>query len=333
MAIQMGLTGPLAGILNAADFDVALNSDLFAGISRPLLELTLPRCRLVALDDDEVLIERGATNEFVYLVLSGGVHVRLDDGKLPHHFALGAGECVGEISVIDGNGASALVVADGPTRLLAIDRKSLWFLVANTETMARNLLLIFSGRMRRDNDLLLSSLREREEFGRIASVDGLTGLHNRRWLEFIYPRQLLRCRRNGLAASLVVADLDGFGRFNERYSHLRGDRALQQIGEALGERVRPNDMLVRYDADEFVMLLPGTGIEQALPVAERLRQTVAERALAIGEPGETPEHLTASVGVVEARPDDDVLSLMDAAEAAAHEAAAAGGNRVSAARR
>jgi diguanylate cyclase (GGDEF)-like protein len=186
--------------------------------------------------------------------------------------------------------------------------------------------------MRRDNDLLLSNLREREEFGRIASVDGLTGLHNRRWMEFIYPRQLLRCRRTSLPASLILADIDRFSDFNARHTYLRGDRALQRIGAVLGQRVRPNDLLARYDNDDFVLLLPGASLPQAAMVAERLCHTIAATPVFIGEPGDKEEYLTVSVGVVELGEGGDLDEMMAAAHRAVGAAVAAGGNRVHALR-
>ncbi|MCK7581242.1 MAG: cyclic nucleotide-binding domain-containing protein [Chromatiales bacterium] len=165
----------MAGHLDTDDFKVAIASDLLADIPRSFLETILPRCLLVELDEGQTLIERGLCNEYLFLLLSGSLRVQLDDGQLPHHLVLGPGECVGEVSVIDGRGASGSVISIGKSRLLKIDRETLWYLVGATEAAARNLLLVFSGRMRRDNDLMLASLRQRREFERMATVDGTDG--------------------------------------------------------------------------------------------------------------------------------------------------------------
>jgi len=323
MTRGMGLTGPLAGSLDTRDFEVATHSELFESVSPALLELILPRTRLIKLDAGEVLIERGAPNDFVYLILEGTLHVHLDGGDVPHFFSLGPGTCAGEISVIDGGGASARVVAAEPSRLLSIDGKTLWYLVANTDAAARNLLLIFSGRMRRDNDLLLDSLRERQEFGRVASVDGLTGLHNRKWMDEMFVRQMARCARNDMAASLLLVDVDDFRAFNTRYGQVKADRALQQVAAALARCIRPSDLLARYENDAFAILLPFTGLQQSRAIAERVRQAVLDRSAVMDGPTEATQPLTVSIGFAEMQTDATLERLLGEADAGLRQAKAA----------
>jgi diguanylate cyclase (GGDEF)-like protein len=322
----IGLTGTKAGILDGRDFEVARQSELFADIAPGLLELVLPRTRMIRLDHGEVLIERGTANEFVYLVLEGGLDVYLDDGSTPACFALGIGACAGEISVIDGGVASARVVAVGPTRVLSIDGRMLWYLIANTDAAARNLLLIFSGRMRRDNDLLLGKLRERQNFERIASVDGLTGLHNRRWMDALFTRQMVRCARNGGRVCLLLVDVDRFREFNLRFGQLKGDRALQQIAVVLPRCMRPSDLLARVDGDRFAILLPDTGLEQACGVAGRVRAAINDEAITVRDAEPAAEPLTVSVGLAEMHSGDTLGELCSAAETGLESAIANGGD-------
>ena len=328
MTRGMGLTGPMAGSLDSRDFAIAISSELFADISPPLLELILPRTRMIRLDPGEVLIERGALNDFVYLILEGSLHVHLDDAQAPHFFALGPGTCAGEISVIDGGGATAKVVAAEQSRLLSIDGRTLWYLVANTDAAARNLLLIFSGRMRRDNELLLGSLRERQAFERVSSVDALTGLHNAKWMQAMFSRQLARCAHDDAAASLVLVDVDQLREFNARHGQVKGDRGLQQIAATIAGCVRPSDLLARNAGDEFAILLPFAGLQQAQYVAERVRQSVLRKAVAANGPGQNAQSLTVSLGVAEMKTNDTLDRLLGAAGAAVQQAKAEGGNRV-----
>lgn len=314
MAKGIGLTGPRADNLDVRDFEVAARSELFDDLDPVFLEWILPRTRLVTLDAGEVLIKRGAANEFVYLILEGELHVHLDSGELPHTFTLGPGTCAGEISVIDGRGASAQVIAAEKCRLLSIDGETLWYLVANTDAAARNLLLIFSGRMRRDNDLLLEFLRERQQRGRVANVDSLTGLHNRKWLDEMFARQMARCTRDSMAASLLLIEIDNFRTFGERYGPAKAERALQDFAAVLASCIRPSDLLARYDSEAFAMLLPFTGLQQSKTIAERVRQAVDTGTTVMDGPDESTLPLMVSFGFAELRQDDTLEAFLARAE-------------------
>ncbi len=321
--------GEMCGMpVDHTDVGLTVASDLFADVPRGVLDAVLPRCRLVELDEGATLIQRGQPNEYLYVVLQGRLRVQLDDGHLPHYLVVGPGECAGEISVIDGRGASGSAIAIEPARLLRIDRETLWYLVGATEAAARNLLLIFSGRMRRDNDLLLASLRQRREFERMATVDGLTGLHNRRWLDDVFPRQIERCLRTGLAASLVFADVDDFKAFNDRHGHLIGDRALQHVATVLVACLRPTDLVARYGGEEFAALLPGANLEQTEQVAERLRAAVSSTPFPLEADGQALASVSISLGIAQLRPADTLATLAAAADAALYRAKSEGRNCV-----
>jgi len=263
--------------LDAEELKAVAGADLFTDIPRAVLETVLPRCQIFETEAGVTLIERGHRNEYVFLVLRGSLRVQLDDAPIGQDVVLRPGECAGEVSVIDGRGATASVTTAERARLLRIDRETLWYLVGTTEVAARNLLLIFSGRMRRENDLLLTSLGQRRELERVASIDGLTGLKNRRWLDHAFARQLERCARADTTASLLFADVDNFKEFNDRYGHLTGDRALQHVAAVLLACLRPTGLIARYGGEEFAVLLPGTALEQALLVAERGRDRPIEQ--------------------------------------------------------
>jgi len=319
-------------MLSPDDLKVAMGADLFADVPRSSLQSVFPRCQIVEVEADHTVIERGTANRYVFLVLAGSLRVQLDDAGLPHHLTLQPGECAGEISVIDGRGASATVVAQEPTRLLRLDRETIWYLIGSTEAAARNLLLIFSGRMRRDNDLLLASLRQRREFERMATVDGLTGLHNRRWLDDVFARQMGRCARTRSAVSLLFADVDHFKEFNDRHGHLTGDGALQHVAQTLVACLRPTDLIARYGGEEFAALLPGATLDQAALAAERVRQALATRPVVAGDNRHaTP--ITISLGVAQMRQGDTLATLAAAADAALYRAKSDGRNCVRAEQR
>ncbi len=117
-------------------------------------------------------------------------------------------------------------------------------------------------------------LRRQEE---MALRDDLTGLSNRRHFNLELARELERYRRFGEPFSLVLLDLDHFKIFNDTHGHQAGDEALKAVAQAMLETARAIDLCVRYGGEEFILILPQTGKEEALVAAERLREAVAEK--------------------------------------------------------
>ena len=110
----------------------------------------------------------------------------------------------------------------------------------------------------------------------LSSLDGLTGIPNRRQFDEMLGIEWNRMARERLPLSLVILDVDHFKRYNDRYGHLAGDSCLRRVATALaGLLRRPADMVARYGGEEFAAILPGTGLEGAKVVAESMRQAVA----------------------------------------------------------
>lgn len=128
----------------------------------------------------------------------------------------------------------------------------------------------------------------------LAQTDPLTGLYNRRYLMKSLDQELERTRRTGLPTSLIMLDLDHFKRLNDTYGHQFGDAVLCRVALILKENVRKLDIPCRYGGEEFALVLPGTRLPQALRLAARLREILAQ-------PWEEPQgrnaQLTASFGV------------------------------------
>ena len=124
--------------------------------------------------------------------------------------------------------------------------------------------------------------------------------------------------------SVILADMDGFAEVNERCGYAVGDRLLQAFAGLLHESCRSGDTVARLEAEAFLLLLPGTKLDAAWYVAERVRRRTAVIGAALGPDGPT---LTASFGVAEHRPPDAWRDLLDRAEAALTRAKRAGRNR------
>jgi len=164
---------------------------------------------------------------------------------------------------------------------------------------------------------------------RQALVDGLTGLANRRRAEDSLRAEVARAERLGGSVGLILADLDDFKAVNDEYGHAAGDDVLRGFAEALRATVREIDVAARWGGEEFAVLLPGSDLEGAVHVAERLRQAIAARRIA----GPDGAHIavTASFGVASSGGGRDVEELLRVADEALYEAKRAGKNRVQAA--
>ncbi len=182
---------------------------------------------------------------------------------------------------------------------------------------------------------LVASRRNMET---LAMTDTLTGLLNRRAIHQLALAELNRLRRGTANAplSVILLDIDHFKTINDSYGHDAGDRALQVVAELLLGQLRSYDGLGRWGGEEFLMLLPGTGLAEACAVAERIRLTLAEAQPAL--PNGTRVLLSASLGVAaideagsEAAGELWLEHLVRAADQALYRAKSDGRNRVAAA--
>ena len=167
-------------------------------------------------------------------------------------------------------------------------------------------------------------VRAAEEMERLATIDGMTGIFNRRHFLALADHEWYRARRYGRPLSFLMIDIDFFKAINDRFGHEIGDRAIVHVANLAGHYKRTSDLLARIGGEEFGLLLPETGTAQAELVAERLRQEVAASPLA-----EVSHSATVSIGV--ATSDQTMAGVSDlirAADQALYAAKRSGRNRV-----
>jgi diguanylate cyclase (GGDEF)-like protein len=133
--------------------------------------------------------------------------------------------------------------------------------------------------MRRQKELERMVAERTRELHEQAIKDGLTGLFNRRAFFDILEGELARVARQSGSLALIMADLDLFKKINDTYGHLAGDAVLQDCGHRILASVRPYDSVGRYGGEEFVILMPECGLEEAAERAEQVRRSIAQQAV------------------------------------------------------
>jgi len=173
----------------------------------------------------------------------------------------------------------------------------------------------------------LSNLRLLETTKQQANVDELTGLYNRRFLEEYARKLIAMARRKGQPLGVIMMDLDHFKEFNDIYGHETGDRILRTFAKTASRAIREANLAARYGGEEFVVMLPETGPEACMLVAERIRHAVERMVVPSGTDKPLPQ-LTVSLGIA-IYPDHghSVDEVLQAADKALYESKRAGRNR------
>jgi diguanylate cyclase (GGDEF)-like protein len=162
--------------------------------------------------------------------------------------------------------------------------------------------------------------RLEEEVQRLSITDDLTGLYNYRHFYKTLELEIARLKRQRTALSLLMFDMDNFKRYNDLYGHLEGDKVLKKVGEVVDRLIRSHvDSGYRYGGDEFAVLLVGATLDQAMPIAERLRISIEQAGF---------RDISVSIGVTEFYPDYNLREFVRLADDSLYAAKHSGGNRV-----
>jgi diguanylate cyclase (GGDEF)-like protein len=171
--------------------------------------------------------------------------------------------------------------------------------------------------------IALENARNYKRINELVITDDLTGLYNSRQFGQLIETEAIRSGRYREPFSLIFLDLDHFKGINDTHGHLVGSRMLSEFGKLVGRHIRSSDMAARYGGDEFAIILPNTGKEKAIIMANNLLQAMKETKFVADD--NTPITLTASFGVATCPDDaDNRAGLIKAADCAMYDAKADG---------
>ena len=305
---------------------------LLEGVSVPHRELLERAGRRRTLKVGEVLISQGETSGAMHFLLRGTLGVSLNEATAEPIAVVHAGETVGELSVLTGEPASAFVVAVEETEVLSLDEGAAWEVLQASHPLALNLIVKLADRLRRNNATVSTNIEKRRLFERAAMFDGLTGIHNRRWLDETLHRLVERHERDGEPLCLALLDIDHFKKFNDGHGHDVGDVVLSSVAATLSKNLRPTDLVARFGGEEFVILFPNTTPADAKLAGDRVREAVSVTDTSMPD-GRAIPRVTISMGIAALQKGEAPSELLKAADVAMYEAKHAGRNRVRVAER
>lgn len=164
-----------------------------------------------------------------------------------------------------------------------------------------------------------------ETIYRMTIIDGLTGVHNKRYLMESLEREIPRARRHERPLSLIMFDIDHFKGINDTFGHLAGDYVLKELATVVKTRLRPDDMLGRYGGEEFMIVLPETPLVGGHKIGEELRQLTEDHRFTFE--GEQIQ-VTISLGIAQLADGWDVLAFVKSADEKLYQAKRSGRNKV-----
>lgn len=157
----------------------------------------------------------------------------------------------------------------------------------------------------------ISFLRESiDSIQQEAMTDPLTGVRNRKTFDESIQSTVERANETGEPLTMILADIDHFKRFNDRWGHQTGDQVLRLVAEMMKANVKGKDILARYGGEEFAVILPATQLEHGVSLADRIREAIGKRILKKRRTNESMGAVTMSMGVAEFKDTDTVETLI-----------------------
>lgn len=317
------------GKISADDINLIAGFPLFHDIDLQEISEPMSFSEIVHLKQGDILLNPTEPNTQLFILMNGKLSVHTEMERDPVAI-LKPGDCIGEMSLFEGELPSAYVLSVENAKVLAIHKEIIWRLVDSSTTFAQNLLHLMLQRIRLGNQSL-SEIQEKLQIQEISTfIDPLTGIYNRRWLNTMFKRALDRQSRDTVNTQeifLLMIDIDHFKNYNDTYGHLAGDQCLRMVASTLRDNMRPTDMLARYGGEEFSVLISSTSKHDSDSIAERLRTAVSNREIKDRRGSELPS-VTISIGIAGYRNNETFEDLIERADKCLYQAKENGRNCV-----
>jgi diguanylate cyclase (GGDEF)-like protein len=274
------------------------------------------------------LLDVGQLNSRVYFLIEGQLRL-FDSATSTKAFGLvDMGQSAAMLSAVEQKPSPEAIIASEDCRVLVVELNTLVAMSSKSREVAHNFSVLLIKCLRGEHYLAYDGSAG-TNVGRISYVDELTGLHNNRWLRRIMPRLIMRHSKDRKALSLIMCDIDKFKTFNEDFGESLENQALSTVAQLMMENARPTDMIVRYELDVFLLLLPDTDLTGARQLATRIQEVVSKKYITIPNECVLPP-VTMSFGVTQLKGFVSDEVLMGEVKVALEEAKKHGGNWVEA---
>ena len=290
-------------------------SPLFRKVKSSMLASLLMKATRVMLAPEQTLMTPGQQNDRIYIILSGRLRVQVTVYDTNPLALLGAGECVGEMSMFDDDCASSYIIAATDCELLSIPHAEVWAILNESLQASHNMLNILANRVRSSNRVLAENMESMHGYQPLNYVDAITGVYNRRWLSENIVRLTQRHIRNNQRCAFILLKAENLKQFAAQFGSLGSDEAQRTIAQTMLRCLRPNDVATHISEDLFAILLPQTEQENANIVTGRLLAEISQTTIATPS-GDALPPITLSVGISQLQPRDTLDSLIARATSA-----------------
>jgi diguanylate cyclase (GGDEF)-like protein len=314
--------------LNKRNKIILQTSSLFDKMNIEEISSLIERGEICKVNEKEVILDPGDSNSYVCIVLEGTLDVKLpeNDDLLA---ILSPGQCVGEMSILDNVPPSARVSGHTEAVVLKLNRDLFWQILKESHSVAVNLLTILSKRVRVGNVTISEEIKLQKEFKKIANIDPLTKLFNRRGMITNFTQAMKASVQRSFPVSLNMIDIDFFKKFNDTYGHIAGDHVLIQMGKALKNYTRDEDIVARYGGEEFSILFFKVSLDEAFKMADEIRDKISKLSLKSDEFPYLPNvNLSMGIALYDSSKDENIEVLIARADEALYQSKKNGRNKV-----
>jgi len=227
----------------------------------------------------DVIIQEGEPGEVFYLIRSGQAVVIKGDFQTPTILGFrSTGDAVGEMALLENLTRSATVIALTTMSLWCLGSELFYQFLAENPKFSLEIMNMLSWRIRKsDEERRRGNVREKQQAEALESLseqvtlDPLTGLFNRGYMDKILHDEIADAGQNDSAVGILMADVDHFKNINDLYGHIAGDLMLQSLARLFKNCIRAADIVCRYGGEEFVIIMPGATLPNLSKTAEEIR--------------------------------------------------------------